>query len=166
MRLRRDHDRFLDLIACVCFVRQYQKKEESVGGMRFIRCDLEDYRTAYRIMVEGVLTSTLRELPKSAQMLYEVLRKMARAEAAKQELEIHQVTFTQREIREACGFAQTWVRENLRHLVEFEYVVVTRGGQERSKGVYRIKDDSELGGIDVSMIPTPDEMAKKLVGRV
>jgi hypothetical protein len=43
---------------------------------------------------------------------------------------------------------------------------VTRGGQERSKGVYRIKDDSELGGIDVSMIPTPDEMAKKLVGRV
>ena len=29
MRTRRDHDRFMDLIACVCFLRQHQKKEET-----------------------------------------------------------------------------------------------------------------------------------------
>ncbi len=58
MRTRRDHDRFLDLIACVAFVRQFQKKEEKAAEVHFIRCDLEDYRVAYRIMVEGVLSST------------------------------------------------------------------------------------------------------------
>ena len=29
MRTRRDQDRFMDLIACVCFLRQHQKKEET-----------------------------------------------------------------------------------------------------------------------------------------
>ena len=42
MRSRRDHDRFLDLIACVCYLRQYQKKAERAGSFEYIRCDLED----------------------------------------------------------------------------------------------------------------------------
>ncbi len=70
MRSRRDHDRFLDLIASVCFLRQYQKREEREGAVSFIRCDLEDYRVAYTIMVEGVMSSTVRELPAGAVGLY------------------------------------------------------------------------------------------------
>ena len=160
MRTRRDHDRFLDLIASVCYLRQYQKREAHEGGLSFIRCDLEDYRIAYRVMVEGVLSSTLRELPAGAQLLYEAIRKLARAEAKKERLSIQEISMTQRQIREATGLAQTAVRMILRELVEFEYLVLARGGGERSKGFYRLKEDAEILKADLSMIPTPEAMEK------
>jgi len=160
MRTRRDHDRFLDLIACVCYVRQYQKAEEHDGEASFIRCDLEDYRIAYNIMVNGVLSSTLRELPTGVQILYEQIRKLARVEAAKQKIEATEVSMTQRQIREYTGLAQTWVRMNLRQLIDYEYLACARGGNERSKGFYRLKEDSSIINADLSMIPTPDVMRK------
>jgi len=158
MRSRRDHDRFLDLIACVCFVRQYQKREEHDGALSYIRCDLEDYALAYRIMVEGVLASTMRELPAGAQLLYEELRKLARVEAKRQRVETEEVALTQRQIREYTGLTHTWVRMNLRQLVEYEYLSVARGGSERSKGFYRLKEDVGLRDADLSMIPSPEAM--------
>ncbi len=164
MRTRRDHDRFLDLIACVCFVRQFQKKEESEGGTAFIRCDIEDYRVAYRIMVEGVLSSTLRELPSGVQVLYDQIRELARGEAAKQNITPMEVSMTQRQIREHTAQAQMIVKNGVRQLVEYEYLTVARGGNERSKGFYRLKGDEEMLKTDLSIIPTPEEMAKKIKG--
>lgn len=160
MRTRRDHDRFLDLIACVCYLRQFQKKEERDGPLSFIRCDLEDYRVAYRIMVEGVLASTMRELPAGAQLLYEELRIIARAEAKKQDIAVTDVSMTQRQIREFSGLGQTWVRTNLRQLLDYEYLVAVRGGGERSKGFYRLKEDADIQKADLSMIPSPESMKK------
>jgi hypothetical protein len=157
MRSRRDHDRFLDLIACVAFVRQYQKKPEKAGNIEYIRCDLEDYRVAYRIMLEGVLASTMRELPAGAQLLYEELRKLARSEAKRQRVETTEVALTQRQIREYTGLTHTWVRMNLRQLVEYEYVSI-RGGSERTRGFYRLKEDVSLTATDLSMIPSPEAM--------
>jgi len=162
MRTRRDHDRFLDLIACVCFVRQFQKREETDGALSFIRCDLEDYRIAYRIMVEGVLSSTLRELPSGVQLLYDQIRALARSEAARQNIEATEVSMTQRQIREATGQPQMAVKTGVRQLVEYEYLSLARGGGERSKGFYRLKEDAELGHTDLSMIPTPEAMLAKI----
>jgi hypothetical protein len=159
MRSRRDHDRFLDLIASVCFVRQYQKRLEKAGNLEYIRCDLEDYRVAYRIMLEGVLASTMRELSAGAQLLYEELRKLARTEAKRQRVETTEVALTQRQIREYTALTHTWVRMNLRQLVEYEYLSV-RGGNERSKGFYRLKEDCALRETDLSMIPSPEAMSE------
>jgi DNA primase len=158
MRTRRDHDRFLDLIACVCFVRQFQKTEMHDGGVSYIRCDLEDYRIAYHIMVDGVLFSTLRELSAGAHLLYEQLRSFARVEAGRQHIGVTEVSITQRQIREYSGLSQTWVRMNLRQLLDYEYLVVSRGGNERSKGFYRLKEDADIMKDDLSMIPTPEAM--------
>jgi len=160
MRLRRDHDRFLDLIACVAFLRQYQKKELTQGGTPYIECDLVDYQIAYRIMVEGVLSSTVRELPKGAVGLYEEVREWVKKEAQKQTLKVSEVSFTQRQVREATGLSHTWVQVSLRQLVEYEYVVLISGGGIRSKAVYRLKSDEGIAGADLSMIPSPEEMAK------
>jgi len=162
MRSRRDHDRFLDLIATVCYVRQYQKSAERAGGVEFIRTDLEDYRVAYRIMIEGVLSSTMRELSAGARMLYEELRALARAEAKRQGVGPTEVALTQRQIREHTGLAQTWVRLNLRQLLDYEYLTVARGGGERAKGFYRLKEDASLREADLSMIPSPEAMAEKM----
>jgi energy-coupling factor transporter ATP-binding protein EcfA2 len=162
MRLRRDHDRFLDLIACVCFLRQFQKREEHEGDLTFIRCDAEDYRTAYRIMVEGVLASTVRELPAGAQGLYEDIRGWVRKEAKKQGLGAAEISFTQRQIREATGLSHTWVQMNLRHLVSYEYLELVRGGAARTCGYYRLRADEDILTLDLSMIPTPEAMEAKL----
>jgi DNA primase len=162
MRTRRDHDRFLDLIACVCFVRQFQKKETHDGEVSFIRCDLEDYRIAYHIMVDGVLSSTLRELPAGSQLLYDQIRSLARSESAKEKIGASEVSMTQRQIREYSGQSQMSVKIGVRQLVEYEYLSVSRGGNERSKGFYRLKEDVDILRTDLSMIPTPEEMIKKM----
>lgn len=164
MRLRRDHDRFLDLIASVCFLRQYQKPVQSSGGLEYISCDLTDYAVAYRIMVEAVMASTVRELPKSAIMLYDEIRALVKREAAKQDLCLNEVSITQRQVREATGLGQTWVKYGLRQLVEYEYLFIVSGGGERSKAHYRLRDDLDIAATDLSMIPSPDEMKKKISG--
>jgi len=162
MRTRRDHDRFLDLIACVAFVRQYQKKELRDGETAYITCDLEDYRIAYHIMVDGVLSSTLRELSSGVQLLYDQIRTLARSEAVKQKIETTEVSMTQRQIREASGHSQMAVKLGVRQLVDYEYLSLARGGNERSKGFYRLKEDTDLLKTDLSMIPSPEEMKKKI----
>jgi hypothetical protein len=162
MRSRRDHDRFLDLIACVCYLRQYQKKAEKTGNLEYIRCDLEDYRVAYRIMIEGVMSSTVRELPTGAVGLYSELRSWVGSEARRQKLKAEEVSFTQRHVREITGLGHTWIKQSLRQLVDYDYLSIARGGGERSRSYYRLREDAEIKGIDLSMILTPEAMAERL----
>jgi hypothetical protein len=111
-------------------------------------------------MINGVLASTMIELPKSATELYESLHEIARAQAKKKNLKVNEVTFTQREIREQTSFGQSWIRENLRKLVEYEYVSIQRSMKRGERGSYRLRDDAEIEKINLSMIPTPDDMEK------
>jgi DNA primase catalytic core len=172
MRVRRDHMRFIDLIACVCFLRQYQKELKhgstsltTGSAFEYIECDIEDYRIAYDIMINGVLASTMFELPKATTELYATLRGLAQQQAKKKNLKANEVTFTQREIRQLSGYGQSWLRDNLRKLVEYEYIVLARGTRRGERGSYRIKEDTEIEKIDFSMIPTPDAMNILLCGK-
>ncbi|MCG8570383.1 MAG: CHC2 zinc finger domain-containing protein [Spirochaetes bacterium] len=162
MRLRRDHDRFIDLIASVCFLRQYQKEIKTDGNISYIECDLEDYTIAYQIMIHGVLSSTLADLPASANELYEALRELSREAGEEKEVKTNEVTFTQRDIREKTGFGHTWVKTHLKLLVDYEYVELVRGGSGRTRGFYRIKEDEGISQMNLSMIPAPKEMKEKL----
>ena len=162
MRTRRDHDRFIDLIACVCFLRQYQKEVMSVTGVEYVECDLADYEIAYRIMVSGVLGSSLLEIPRGAVELYNALRELARDRAKEQGIEPHEAGFTQRDVREHAGLGQMWVKRNIRVLVDYEYVVTVRGGSARSKGHYRIREDAPMEEVNLSMIPSPDEVKRRM----
>jgi len=163
MRTRRDHDRFMDLIAAVAFLRQFQKEKEQAHGKEYVACDITDYRIAYDIMIRGVLSATLIELPKSALDLYEALRDMARAGAKKEGIKPHEKTFTQREVREETGYGHTWIKLNLRVLVDFEYIVLSRGGKERFRGVYRLREDKDIESVNFSMIPSPEEFEKRIL---
>jgi len=107
-----------------------------------------------------VLASTMRELSAGAQLLYEELRKLARTEAKRQRVKTTEVALTQRQIREYTALTHTWVRMNLRQLVEYEYLSVARGGNERTRGFYRLKEDCSLRETDLSMIPSPEAMTE------
>ena len=162
MRTRRDHDRFIDLIACVCFLRQYQKEYRNNGNFQYIECDLEDYGIAYNIMVNGVLASTMVEIPKGAMEIYETIREMVGVSAKKNNLKVNETSFTQRDLREFSGFGHTWIKQNLRILLDFEYINIVKGGNSRSKGFYKLREDEEIKALNLSIIPNPDEIKLKL----
>jgi hypothetical protein len=162
MRTRRDNERFLDLIACICFLRQYQKELIRESGLELIECDLEDYRIAYDIMVNGILASTIGEIPQQAAFLYEETRKLLKEKAKKEGLKTEEVSVSQREIRERTGLNQMFVKRYLRILAEFEYIRV-RGFQGRgATASYLLASDAELERMDLSIIPTPEGMALRL----
>lgn len=161
MRLRRDHERFLSLIGCVAYLRQYQKRVQSWEGQAFVTCDLADYEVAYEIMVEGVLASTVREIPKGALVLWEQIREWACVQAMKEGVGWEEVGFTQRQVREATGLGHTWIKQNLRVLVEYEYVSLSAGGTARSRGYYRLRPAPGAGGL-LERIPRPEDLAARL----
>jgi len=158
MRTRRDHDRFIDLIASICYLRQYQKEIKEKDNIEYIECDLTDYEAAYNIMINGVLSSTMSDLPGSAIEVYEAVREYAKVLSETKNLEANEVTFTQREIRENTGFNQMYIKRNLRTLVEYEYIEVVKGGTSRTRGFYKLREDEEINKLNLSMIPKPSEM--------
>ncbi len=158
LRTRRDNERFLDLIAAICFIRQYQKEIKVHNDLEYLECDSRDYEVAYRIMSGGLLSASQTELPKGAIDLYETLRKLVRKLAHNQGIEFHQVKFTQKEIRKETGFGQSWLQQNLKVLVGYEYIHVVKGGTERQKGHYSLKDDVPLEEIAILTLPKPDEI--------
>jgi hypothetical protein len=68
-------------------------------------------------------------------------------------------------VRESTGLGHTWVKANLRQLVDFEYILVAKGGNERSKAFYRLRADEDIVRADLSMIPTPAVMRTLMEGQ-
>ena len=165
MRTRRDHDRFIDLIASVCHQRQMQKELKIDREIEYIECDLIDYIIAYNIMVNGALGSTMMELSESAVILYETTRNMIKEFAKQRNIKCTEVTFTQRELREHSGFGQSWIKQNLRILVDYEYLLKVKGADQRgARAFYKLKSDDSIKKLDLSIIPTPDEMQRIMEG--
>jgi len=161
MRTRRDHERFLDLIAAAAFLRQYQKEaKQDERGREYVECDMEDYELAYRVM-SAILPSTLSNFPRSARELYEKLRELARAKAQAERLGTCEVELSQREIREQSGLSQMFVKRNVRTLCEYEYLVEVGSFQRGSRRGYRLAEDEDLRLVDLSSIPTPEELRRK-----
>jgi DNA primase len=156
MRLRRDHERFLDLMASVAFLRQKQKTRHTEGAFTYVEVDLTDYRIARELMVRGVLERTLGELPGAAERLLEAIRGYVAKRVETSHEQAIEVSFTQRSIREATGYSHSWVKQNLRVLLEYEYVDVVRGGSARSRGYYRLSGGRSGKRNRTSSIPTPE----------
>ena len=163
MRTRRDHERFIDLIASVCFLRQYQKQEkehqdQATGEpLRYIECDLTDYSIAYQIM-RSTLPATLSSFPPSACELYEAIRKLLRQKAHEQELKVTEVSIGQREIREATEFSQRWIKRYMQILTDWEFLQPAGPRRRGSRNAYQLVADEPIHLIDLSMIPTPEQM--------
>jgi len=162
MRTRRDHERFLDLIAAACFLRQYQKERlQDDHGREYVECDLEDYRLAHRIM-SAILPSTLSNFPRSAAELYAAIRSLARARAEDESLQVWEIELSQREIREATGQANTTVKRNLRLLVEYEYLAESGSYARGARRGYKLVADADLSLVDLSSVPSPDELERRV----
>ena len=73
MRTRRDHQRFLALIALLTLVHQYQRPQHPLPlGDVYLEATPADYRQAYAL-AQGVLRTSLSPLQKDAQEVLEAL---------------------------------------------------------------------------------------------
>ena len=69
---------------------------------------------------------------------------------------------TQRDIREGAEHSQMFVKRYLKVLVDYEYIRVSGGGKRGTRQSYRLAADEDIHLLDISMIPTPEEMARRL----
>jgi len=161
MRLRRDHGRFLELISSICHLRQFQKEEKESEGVKYIECDLTDYELAYRIIKE-TLASSMNSIPQSALMLYEEIRDMVSKKAKNENLKVFEISFSQREVREYSELGQRSVKKYMKLLADYEYLQVGGIKARGSRNSYRLIADEDIRSLDLSIIPTPEQIKGKL----
>jgi len=162
MRTRRDHERFMDLIACIAHLRQYQKTIMHENGKDYIFCDLKDYSYAYEIMVKKVLARTLSDFSPSDIQLYDMVKELAKKKASEDNVKMSEVVLTQREIRDYSCKGHEWVKFYLRRLVDYEAIIKNSAGRG-SKGLYLLSSDDSLLEPDFKDILTPEHLKEELL---
>jgi len=150
--MRRDHAKYLTLIAASALLHQYQRQHvtQTVDGtsVSCVLASLDDLALANRL-TQATLGTARRALLPAARQLLERLHDYARHEAQQCGMTPDQWVFTQRALREALGLCDRTLRRHLTRLVELEYVVVrqTHHGNRRA---YRLCD-ATLEAIDQSV---------------
>jgi hypothetical protein len=128
VRYRRDHAKYLTLIATITLLHQYQRRRITRQGESCVVATLADARLANRLAAStfGVRADEL--LPQTQQLL-DQLALYVSDEAQRQDVPPQAVRFTQRQLREQLGWSDRSLRRQLRRLVELEYVLRHRTRQ-------------------------------------
>jgi len=162
---RRDQEKFLNLITVIAFIHQYQREEKimTIEGreMPYIEATFDDYEIAFDLFMNGILQNTVSDMPKMARDLHKSILKLRKKIAKQEGRKEKDVLFTRKMLVDFTGFSFAQVRNYMRVLEENEIVEIASGYQTGQKKVYRVTSD-DLENINLAMIPTPDEIRKKL----
>ena len=134
-RTRRDHDKYLTLIETIAVMHQHQRTLErlTIDGevVECVKVELSDIEVANRLAGE-VLGRTLDELPPQTRRFLTLLHEKVKALCEEQCVEMCDLRFTRRDVREWTGYRATQVFLHLARLEELEYVLRHRGGRGQS----------------------------------
>ena len=155
--MRRDHAKYLSLIASITLLHQHQRPMHAdANGSPHIEATLDDIEQANRLASEVLGRSLDALMPQTRQLLV-LLDDYVKQRCLTQDKPRRELRFKQREIREAFGWSDFAIRKHLARLVDLEYVLVyrTRRGNEREyellyQGEGRDGEPFLLGLIDVS----------------
>ena len=127
-RNRRDHEKYLTLIDAIALLHQHQRRrgQHIVNGrlVEFIEVTLDDLALANQLVPE-VLGRSLDELPPQTRRLLGHIRELMRAKRSTNGRSV--LTFSRKELREACGWSLTQLRVHLDRLDELEYLAIRHG---------------------------------------
>ena len=130
-RMRRDHAKYLALIAALALLHQYQRervtRRQGGGAETCVVATADDIRTANRLASEVLAARGDALLPQTRQLLFELDQYVTQRSQA-QAVTRGEVRFTQRQVREALGWSDRALRRQLQRLLELEYVLVYRAG--------------------------------------
>ena len=165
LKTRRDHQKFLRLILIITYLYQYQRKVKKLKTdnnevLEYIECTVNDYRTAYELLKDGILDNTLDDIPRQTKELLNIIRKYLQNKSDQDKIPVEKIIFTRKEIREHAGWTFAQVRNNFRTLKDYEYVQLlpTKNGMPHQ---YRLTVDYRDSSID-NYILTPEELEKRI----
>ena len=148
MRSRRDNKQLGELVAAVCFLRQYQKRRQCRDGLEYIECDQSDIETAWGLFREGIMKATYLELPDSLVRLYDEVRQLCRGLASDTGLKIEEVSFDQSMVRKRVRWlGSESIKKYLKKLVSLEYLAVKSGFGRGQRVKYQLVADESLAAI-------------------
>jgi len=127
-RTRRDHVKYLTLIASIALLHQYQREVKSARGVSYIEATREDIATADRL-IEDLLGRSLDELPPQTRRLLSLIEQMISEQSKRLKTELSDYRFSRRQVRDYTGWGMTQTRVHLDRLVEMEYLIPHRGSQ-------------------------------------
>lgn len=134
-RTRRDHEKYLTLIAAITLLHQYQRpvKTREHGGrqVEYIEATLDDIAVANRLAAEA-LGRSLDELPPQTRRFLDLLAAMVKRDVEEKKIAREDLRFTQRDARTFTGWTDVQVKRHLAKLADLEYVLVHRGGRGQS----------------------------------
>lgn len=158
MRSRRDNKQINELVAAVCYLRQYQKVRQCKDGVEYIECDQTDIDTAWQLFREGIMQATYLELPASLVRLYDEVRELCRTLARDSGVPIEQVSFDQAMVRKRVrSLGSESIKKYLKKLVSLEYLGVKAGFVRGQRVKYQLVADESLG-----MLAGMEEEMKKV----
>jgi DNA primase catalytic core len=158
VRSRRDFPRFLDLIKSVALFRQFQKApKKHDDGTDYIEADIEDYRVAFELG-KKLFASTFSPISDRAK---DVLRVCLAIEAE---------GFTRADVKKKAREMKIHVPENgrsladqLRSLEEADAIKCIEGGKGKTYTyAKRIEKLEDLDQANISVIPTPEQITRRL----
>jgi len=130
LRARRDHTKYLNLIAAVTYLFQYQRKRHSIEHdgktIDYINVTLADIEQANAIANE-VLGRSLDELSPPSRALLKLIREMVLAHCKANKTKPEQYHFSRREIRHFSGWSDFQVKTHIKQLEELEYIYPVMG---------------------------------------
>lgn len=128
-RTRRDHGKYLGLIAAVTLLHQHQRTRKSavLGGqsVTYVESTLADIEVANRL-AHAVLGQSLDELPPQTRRLLHAVHAHVTEQAERLDIPVELVRFSRRQLRERLGFGDTQLKVHLARLVDLELLVVHR----------------------------------------
>lgn len=167
VRTRRDWPRFLELMASIAFLYQYQREVKHEGGVPYIEVTEDDYRRAYHI-AHKVFRQTLDEIPPKARELLAQARDMLTNTINRgatlagfedtEDITIKDIPFTRRDLVEYTGWPSHVVNQYIKHLEAAEMVVVREGGRGK-QFIYSFNVDPDtVDASDVGSLVKPDKL--------
>ena len=165
-RMRRDHAKYLSLIAASTLLHQQQRPRvvrqvtlPEPHEVEYLEATRADIQLANRLLSEVLGQSLDVLLPQTRQLLVlvdDLITRRARQEKRSRRL----LRFTQRELREQIGWGDFSVRTHLARLVELEYVLAHRTGRGNQReyellyeGEGREGESFVLGLVDPGKLP-------------
>ena len=132
-RMRRDHAKYLSLIAAITLLHQHQRKRVQVTKDQWaIESSREDVQLANDLISEVMGHSLDDLLPQTRQLLI-LIDDWVNQQSAVQNRSRNLVRFTQRQLRDAFGWSDFQIRHHLNRLIELEYVLGHRTGHGNGK---------------------------------
>jgi hypothetical protein len=131
VRTRRDHVKYLTLIAAVTLLHQHQRpvKTATRGDqiIPYVETTQADIALADRLAVQ-LLGQSLAELPPGTRRLLDAIAGYVSQRSRAEGTDAGLIRFTRRQLREALSFGDTQLKVHLARLADYELIIPHRAG--------------------------------------